>query len=141
MTEVESIEEKQREKHEGRFTSEQYRAWAHLIQLKKHDSLDPTNLFGEVVARKQHHKVVLQVPLQVPLIHAYHLANALRFVASVLTSCQSGTAYWKRELYLVMSMKKCSNLLWLMLRSFRFSYITIAIHASLYGCTNYCYRI
>ncbi len=44
MTEVESIEEKLCEKHEGRFTSEQYRAWAHLIQLKKHDSLeDPPN--------------------------------------------------------------------------------------------------
>ena len=40
MTEVEDIELKLREKHDGNYTEEQLRAWAHLIQMKKHSSMD-----------------------------------------------------------------------------------------------------
>ena len=40
MTEVEDIELKLREKHDGQYTEEQLRAWAHLVQLKKHSSMD-----------------------------------------------------------------------------------------------------
>lgn len=40
MTEVEDIELKLWEKHDGQYTEEQLRAWAHLVQLKKHTSLD-----------------------------------------------------------------------------------------------------
>ena len=40
MEEVESILEQLEEKHAGKYTIEQLRAWAHMIQLKKHDSLD-----------------------------------------------------------------------------------------------------
>ena len=41
MTEVEEIEEKLREKHsDGLYSEEQLRSWAHLIQMRKHSSLD-----------------------------------------------------------------------------------------------------
>ena len=40
MEEVESIVDQLEEKHAGTYTPEQLRAWAHMVQLKKHDSLD-----------------------------------------------------------------------------------------------------
>ena len=40
MIEVESIEEELENKHNGTYSREQLRAWAHLIQMGKHDSLD-----------------------------------------------------------------------------------------------------
>ena len=40
MIEVESIEETLLEKHDGMYSWEQIRAWAHLIQMGKHDSYD-----------------------------------------------------------------------------------------------------
>ena len=38
MAEVECIEEKLREKHEGVYSEEQTRYWAHFLQVKKHTS-------------------------------------------------------------------------------------------------------
>ena len=40
MVEVSSIEEKLKEKHSGRYTDEQLRSWAHLIQMCKHNSYE-----------------------------------------------------------------------------------------------------
>ena len=50
MAEVETIEDKLREKHEGVYTEEQLRCWAHLIQMKKHTSYDvaPNKPFWKV---------------------------------------------------------------------------------------------
>ena len=40
MREVEEIEDDLRSKHEGRYTEEQIRMWAHLIQMNKHTSYE-----------------------------------------------------------------------------------------------------
>lgn len=40
MAEVESVEDQLREKHSGKYTDQQLRSWAHLIQMKKHESYD-----------------------------------------------------------------------------------------------------
>ena len=40
MTEVEGIEAKLKEKHSASYSGEQFRAWAHLIQMEKHDSYE-----------------------------------------------------------------------------------------------------
>ena len=40
MAEVATIEDKLQEKHSGKFTDQQLRSWAHLIQMKKHSSYD-----------------------------------------------------------------------------------------------------
>ena len=40
MVEVSSIEEKLKEKHSERYTDEQLRSWAHLIQMCKHNSYE-----------------------------------------------------------------------------------------------------
>ena len=40
MTQVESIENELRKKHDSVYSQEQIRAWAHLIQMGKHDSYD-----------------------------------------------------------------------------------------------------
>ncbi|XP_065885801.1 uncharacterized protein [Dysidea avara] len=50
MAEVETIEDKLREKHGGVYTEEQLRCWAHLIQMKKHTSYDvaPNKPFWKV---------------------------------------------------------------------------------------------
>lgn len=40
MIEVESIEDKLLEKHDGKYSREQIRAWAHLIQMGKHGSYE-----------------------------------------------------------------------------------------------------
>ena len=40
MIEVESIEEELKNKYNGSYSREQIRAWAHLIQMGKHDGLD-----------------------------------------------------------------------------------------------------
>ncbi len=40
IAEVEEIEDELKEKHLDKFTDVQYRAWANLIKMKKHDSLD-----------------------------------------------------------------------------------------------------
>ena len=50
MAEVECIEEKLWEKHEGLHSEEQIRCWAHLLQMKKHMSFDvaPNKPFWKV---------------------------------------------------------------------------------------------
>jgi len=40
MAEVEKIEKKLQDKHEGVYTEEQLRCWAHLIEMKKHASYE-----------------------------------------------------------------------------------------------------
>ena len=40
MAEVEEIEEQLRERYCDKYTDPQLRSWAHLIQMKKHQSLD-----------------------------------------------------------------------------------------------------
>ena len=40
IREVEEIEDDLRSKHEGKFTEEQIRMWAHLIQMNKHTSYE-----------------------------------------------------------------------------------------------------
>ena len=40
LVEVEEIVEKLAEKHSGKYSREQLNVWAHMLQLKKHDSLD-----------------------------------------------------------------------------------------------------
>ena len=40
MREVEEIEDDLRSKHEGKYTEEQIRMWAHLIQMNKHTSYE-----------------------------------------------------------------------------------------------------
>ena len=40
MIEVESIEKKLKNKHNGTYSREQLHAWTHLIQMGKHGSLD-----------------------------------------------------------------------------------------------------
>ena len=40
MTEVEVIMDKLKEEHEERFSAEQLRAWAHMIQMKKYESYE-----------------------------------------------------------------------------------------------------
>ena len=40
MNEVEEIEEELKGKHDCQYSDEQIRAWAHLIQMKKHGSYD-----------------------------------------------------------------------------------------------------
>ena len=66
MAEVQEIEDELREKHREsrKYTDEQLRSWAHLIQLKKHSSLDepPDKPFF----RSSRKRPVLQVPQQCP---------------------------------------------------------------------------
>ena len=40
MAEVDRLQDELREKHAGKFSEEQLRSWAHLLQIKKHDSLE-----------------------------------------------------------------------------------------------------
>ena len=40
MAEVDRLQDELREKHAGKFSEEQLRSWAHLLQMKKHDSLE-----------------------------------------------------------------------------------------------------
>ena len=40
MAEVATIEDELQEKHPGKYTDQQLRSWAHLIQMKKHSSYD-----------------------------------------------------------------------------------------------------
>ena len=40
LLEVEEIVEKLDKKHSGKYSREQLNVWAHMLQLKKHDSLD-----------------------------------------------------------------------------------------------------
>ena len=40
MAEVDKIQDELREKHSGKYSEEQLRSWAHLIQMKKHESLE-----------------------------------------------------------------------------------------------------
>ena len=40
MAEVAIIEDELQEKHSGKYTDQQLRSWAHLIQMKKHSSYD-----------------------------------------------------------------------------------------------------
>ena len=46
MREVEEIEDDLCSKHEGKYTEEQIRMWAHLIQMNKHTKSHPTRSFG-----------------------------------------------------------------------------------------------
>ena len=48
MRDVEEIEDDLLSKHEGRYTEEQIRMWAHLIQMNKHTSYEepPNKKFG-----------------------------------------------------------------------------------------------
>lgn len=52
MREVEEIEDDLRSKHEGKFTEEQIRMWAHLIQMNKHTSYEepPNKKFWKTLA-------------------------------------------------------------------------------------------
>lgn len=40
ISEVKEIVKKLEEQHRGRYSPEQLRAWAHMIQMSKHDSYD-----------------------------------------------------------------------------------------------------
>jgi len=55
MAEVEKIEKKLRDKHEGVYTEKQLRCWAHLIQMKKHASYEvaPNKPFWKVTKGKR----------------------------------------------------------------------------------------
>ena len=45
IAQVTDLEEKLKEKHSDKFSDVQYRAWANLVNMKKHNSLDkPPNL-------------------------------------------------------------------------------------------------
>ena len=75
MTQVEEIYEKLREKHGKKFKPEQLRAWANMMQLDKHSSLDepPSGRFFKFPDQKQKSKSPeSEMPAQVGHLNHHH---------------------------------------------------------------------
>ena len=74
MGKVEEIYEKLREKHGKKFKPEQLRAWANMMQLDKHSSLDepPSGLSPQIQSRRVNH---LNLKRLFELEHLSHQQN------------------------------------------------------------------
>lgn len=110
MSEVDVISEKLQAQHDGKYTQEQLRAWAHMLQMKKHQSYDmpPNKPFF------RNKKTVLETG---KIVLASHLGRESTCALSVLSSLTSGMLSLKKEPSQVINTRNFNPLLWMILGS------------------------
>ena len=71
LMEVEAIADKLTEKHEGKFSAEQINVWAHLINMKKHQSFDdpPDKPFFRGSSKKVFKQKSNDIPNATGMVH------------------------------------------------------------------------